>query len=74
MASPTKVILQEGSINSLVKYTNSKSTMKMRRKMSMGTFGSNMYATSEKTNELLKLSRTYTHSKPSTKALKLNEL
>jgi hypothetical protein len=88
IVSPAKVILQEGSINSLVKYTNSRSTMKMKRKMSLRRFGSAIYATTEKTSEHLefyektfnqlnappKLFRTNTHSKPNTKALKLNEL
>jgi hypothetical protein len=86
--SPAKVVLQEGTINSLVKYTNNWSSMKMRKKIGLRRFGSAEYTTSvkatehlefyEKTftqlNNPLNMARTYTYKKPTIKAQKLEEL
>ena len=87
-ASPAKVILQEGTINSLDKYTNKCGNMKKRKNYGLRKFGSAEYNTSikasehfefyEKTftqfNDPLKLARINTFKKTYSKAHPLNQL
>jgi predicted nucleotidyltransferase len=82
-------VVQEGSINSLMKYTKSVSTMKHKKRAQFRRFGSTedppespltrkhkefYRQTFQEFSNLIPMSRTFTHQKPNSKAAQLDKL